>query len=300
MDETFAAGPAFDIACSSGLHFNAYSEQNAYLRPPMYKPQQDVYAKINDTYFKASVITLPSRGENVYTLQFTHDGSIHQYLEKDFREVDPYLALENDHTKNKYFPKWITDGTIATMKLNTKYQHSKIHSVNRQFFFKPVRSFKNQSIHIPDFDTKAIYMLRGMSLFKGHLPYKRIEQQLQSRYVGSIVAEHVSARELSSHYVPHLIEHKRLKPKDKLIWDAAYREEYDGLTSLPAWVSITQEEYEAMKHKIRPLPTMAVSTIKFDENGQPKRAKYRIVALGNVDKNPWSKQDTNYKLQRIG
>ena len=77
MDETFAAGPAFDIACSSGLHFNGYSEQNAYLRPPMYKPQQDVYAKINDTYFKASVITLPSRGENVYILQFAHDGFIH-------------------------------------------------------------------------------------------------------------------------------------------------------------------------------------------------------------------------------
>lgn len=36
-------------------------------------------------YFKASVITLPSRGRNMYTLQFTHDGSIHQYLDKDIR-----------------------------------------------------------------------------------------------------------------------------------------------------------------------------------------------------------------------
>ena len=37
---------------------------------------------------------------------------------------------------------------------------------------------------------------------------------------------------------------------------------------------------------------MAISTIKFDENGEPKRAKYRIVVLGHLDQNKWSKQDT--------
>ena len=292
VDETLPAGPAFDIACSTGLHFNAYSQQNVYLRPPTFKPQQDVFAKINDTYHKASVITLPTRGENVYTLQFQHDGSIHQYMEKDIRDVDPYLELDNDHTKNRYFPKWITDGALATMKIDSKFLHGKIHIVNDQFFFKPGRSDKNPSYHLPDFQTRAIYMLRDMSLFKGHPPYKRIEQQRQSRFVGSIVAAHVSARGLSSHHVPHLIEHKRLKPSDKKIWDAAYREEYDGLVNLPAWITITNEQYKSMKNKIKPLPTMAVSTIKFDEDGQPKRAKYRIVALGNLDHNDWNKQDT--------
>ena len=28
---------------------------------------------------------------------------------------------------------------------------------------------------------------------------------------------------------------------------------------------------------------MAISTIKYDEHSQPKRAKYLIVALGNLD-----------------
>ena len=37
---------------------------------------------------------------------------------------------------------------------------------------------------------------------------------------------------------------------------------------------------------------MAISTIKYDEDGRPKRAKYRIVALGNLDNNNWSKSDT--------
>lgn len=39
------------------------------------------------------------------------------------------------------------------------------------------------------------------------------------------------------------------------------------------------------------LPTMTLSTIKKDENGQPKRCKYRIVVLGNLDNHNWSKTD---------
>ena len=31
------------------------------------------------------------------------------------------------------------------------------------------------------------------------------------------------------------------------------------------------------------LPTMAISTTKYDENGNPSRAKWQIVALGNLD-----------------
>ena len=135
-------------------------------------------------------------------------------------------------------------------------------------------------------------MLRDLTLHKGHPSYRKIEQLLQSRYIGSIITNHVSACGLSSSHVPHLIEHKLLNPKDKKIWDEAYKEEYYGLKDLPAWVTITQEQYNNMKHKLKPIPTMAISTIKYDEDGQPKRAKYRIVVLGNLDQNLWSKQDT--------
>ena len=55
------------------------------------------------------------------------------------------------------------------MTLNNKYQHGKIYIVNKQFFFKPGRSLKNQSIHLPDFDTKAIYMLRDIHSSKDTL-----------------------------------------------------------------------------------------------------------------------------------
>jgi hypothetical protein len=37
---------------------------------------------------------------------------------------------------------------------------------------------------------------------------------------------------------------------------------------------------------------MAISTIRYDENNRPKRAKYRIVVLGNLDYHQWSKEAT--------
>ena len=39
----------------------------------------------------------------------------------------------------------------------------------------------------------------------------------------------------------------------------------------------------------KPLPKMAISKIKRDENGNPDRAKYCIVALKNLDHHNWSK-----------
>jgi len=38
---------------------------------------------------------------------------------------------------------------------------------------------------------------------------------------------------------------------------------------------------------------MAIATIKYDEFNRPKRAKYRIVVLGNLDYHNWSRADTN-------
>lgn len=37
---------------------------------------------------------------------------------------------------------------------------------------------------------------------------------------------------------------------------------------------------------------MVIATIKYDEFNHPKRAKYRIVVLGNLDYHNWSKEAT--------
>jgi len=38
---------------------------------------------------------------------------------------------------------------------------------------------------------------------------------------------------------------------------------------------------------------MAIATIKYDSNNLPKRAKYRLVVLGNMDYHTWSKEETS-------
>ncbi|MFN9978389.1 MAG: reverse transcriptase domain-containing protein, partial [bacterium] len=47
-----------------------------------------------------------------------------------------------------------------------------------------------------------------------------------------------------------------------------------------------------MSKSFRPLPSMAIATIKYNKNNKPKRAKYRIVMLGNLDYHHWSKEST--------
>jgi len=83
-----------------------------------------------------------------------------------------------------------------------------------------------------------------------------------------------------------------MDPGDKSVWDAAYNEEYDGLVSLPTWEVISEDRYRELSKGKHALPTMAIATIKYDQNNKPKRAKYRLVVLGNLDYHTWSKEDT--------
>jgi hypothetical protein len=74
-----------------------------------------------------------------------------------------------------------------------------------------------------------------------------------------------------------------LNDTDWKIWNDAYNEEYNGLTLLPTWEVITEDQFHQLSKGKKPLPTMAIATIKYDKNNHPKRAKYRIVVLGNHD-----------------
>ena len=112
------------------------------------------------------------------------------------------------------------------------------------------------------------------------------------RATANIVARHVSAKGLHVAEAPFLLRHHQLHPQDKQKWDDVYDEEYDSLRQLPAFEVITEDEYKVLKKVTGPaLPTMAISTLKRDENGQPKRCKYRIVVLGNLDTHNWEKSD---------
>jgi hypothetical protein len=104
---------------------------------------------------------------------------------------------------------------------------------------------------------------------------------------------HVSADGLKSLITPSsLCSHQKLDPSDKLIWDAAYNKEFDGLESLPTWEIISEDKFHQLSKGKKALPTMANATIKYDANNRPKQAKYCLVVLGNLDYHSWLKEST--------
>ena len=107
------------------------------------------------------------------------------------------------------------------------------------------------------------------------------------------ICRKVSASNLYVHQAPAtLLRHNRLKPNDKILWDASYAEEYYGLQDLGTWELISEEEYLRLRPIVgNALPSMAISILKKDENGKPLGCKYRLVVLGYLDPNQWSKSD---------
>lgn len=105
-------------------------------------------------------------------------------------------------------------------------------------------------------------------------------------------ARHVSAKSLKVVSVPKTLRRALLQDcADRLIWLAVYLEEIQGLLQMKTFRVINDKEYKALlkKHSVHAIPTMAVLTVKFDGQGDPVRAKARIVVLENLDKTPYTK-----------
>ena len=331
IDETRASGPTFSLNFDGGLFFNSYEECNTYFKAPQYAPEDYVYIKTSTPATKAQIITIPENGSDIYTLKLP-DGSLKQYQERCLSDHDPNISITDNNPPTKSFPSWIKhncSATLFTKNMPKPLQGSllQIDSTSvmtpniREWVFQPGTRNTNKNITLTDFTSKAHTLISTHQLFEGHPRHSKLYQlrnnmalsNIVSRYIDSSgvhsneLAEflksqplhtkqstntHVSAAGLSTTDVPTLPKHKNLNPNDKAIWDSAYAEEYDGLANLPAWITITESQYQKIKHKCGTLlPTMAISTIKYDENRKPKRAKYRIVALGNLDPHEWTKSD---------
>jgi hypothetical protein len=194
-------------------------------------------------------------------------------------------------------PNWVTSQANATLFLSdmSKPRHGKLHNDdNNQWYFKPGNtSDPSKYIHLADFVSTCQSLLDSAQLFKGHTKFARVYQARNQVQLSTCVLRHVSAHGLSSFVAPSsLKQHDRLTPEDQAIWDAAYDKEYNGLMSLPTWEVISEEEFKQLSKGMKSIPTMAIATLKYDAHNRPKRAKYRIVVLGNHDPHLWSKEAT--------
>ena len=143
--------------------------------------------------------------------------------------------------------------------------------------------------------TTKSYIARRVTFCKSVEPQSLTNTNIK-RLVSSVTSDEikdfvrrVSAANLESLHEPKLHQHNRLSSNDEKIWDAAYLEEYLGLhEETQTWQYISEEDYQRLRPVIgHALPSMAISKIKFDQDGHPARPKYRIVLLGNLESTHW-------------
>ena len=285
INESLPSRPAFRLEYDGGLYFNRYTDFNDKLRPPQFIPDQQVFITTHTPHIQAQILTIPSSPiDRIYTVKHPDD-SIHQYMEHEISAHDPTLNINSNNPPTTFFPSWINNITKATLFLKNmvKPKRGLLIFKDHEWYFRHGKS-NTTSIHLPDFYSTAHQLVQNHQLIEGHPKNKTISHIIKQRELTSIIAKHVSAKNLTTEDVPSLLQHCLLNDNDRKIWDDAYAEEYFGLTDLPCWASITEQEFQTNKHLYKSiLPSMAVSLIKYDEFGKPKRAKYRIVALGNLE-----------------
>ena len=288
------AGARFGYTYQPGLFIYKLDETTT-LYHPKFMLDTEVYVHTHSPPHVAKIVGLPSyERPNIYTVQFA-DGSISEYSDdKNILEAKPICA---NPSSSILLPHWVQHGTNITLFLSNmqKPKHGKLYqNSDSEWVFCPGNSVNvTNGIVLPDLSATIQQLLDSGQIFKGHAKFKRVYSARAQLQLRDCVLRHVSAHGLSSLVAPSSLKsHSKLSPSDKSVWDDAYFEEYDGLSSLPTWEVLTEQQYKSLYKDVKSLPSMAIATIKYDEFNRPKRAKYRIVVLGNHDYHTWSKDST--------
>ena len=295
----------FNEKFDANFTFNTQSDLDTIHQPPAHDQNQVMYFKNEGgQYTKCKIIEQPydEAAETYYIVKDMASSDIIQKEASELLPADPTSTINISSNDTITNIPWIHNNSKVTIILPI-YQRSKqgfiqYDETKQEWSFRPGRTKNNPPIPLPRFEINVESMINAKKLFQGWCSAHRVltarrVQATSNTLAALIINRKVSAKDLDKTSAPTLLKHYLLSNKDKRIWDAAYKAEYDGLVDIETWETIIEEEYQALKAlgKGGLLPTMAISTIKYDGDGNPMRAKYRIVALGNLDPHNWSKED---------
>ena len=302
FDTRLASGPQFNEKFDGDIDITKCSDQPAH-QPPEHEENATCYVLKGDKYKKATIIKTPfEEDSDTYTVQFGSN-EVAEVMANDIHHTDPLQELNDKGEPVNYVYNWIKNGQKVTMLLTQHWTTPKqgylSHDENTdEWYFIKSRKLTGERFHLENFNQNCELMIKNKKMFQGwrtktSVVHARLCRALSNVVSHTISAKHVSAKNLVDTTAPtSLLKHLTMHPSDRETWDSSYREEYEGLAHCNTYKIISQEEYKRLKHKVKGiLPTMAIATIKKDGEGNPVRAKYRIVALGNMDPHPWSKQD---------
>jgi len=286
------SGAFFGLKYQSGTFLYRLDEGNTIFTP-QFNLDATVLVNTHSPPHQATVIGLPTYDRpHIYTVSFS-DGSIAEYSD----DVLELSSKGHNVSSSTLLPAWVKGGANCTLFLRhmSKPRHGKLFQDSSQLWvFCPGNTTDLTSgISLPQFEANFQELLDTGQLFKGHSKFRRVYAARNQLQLRDCVLRHVSAHGLSSLIAPtSLKQHQSMSENDKVIWDAAYDEEYEGLNDLPTWDILTENQFKSLSKGVKALPSMALATIKYDANNRPKRAKYRIVVLGNLDYHNWSKEST--------
>ena len=273
------SGTRFGYKYQPGTFIYRLDESNSVFTPK-YNLDSSVLIHTHSPPHKARIIGIPSYDKpNVYTVVFA-DGSIAEYDDTDnLIELIPDVPTTEP---SNLLPNWIQNGSNATLFLSSmsKPRHGKLRVDSKQnWVFTPGNSTDlSKGILLVDLVSTFQQLMDTGQLFKGHTKFQRVYNARTQAQLKDSILRHVSAHGLTSLIAPvSLNSHQKMNDCDKSIWDAAYDEEFDGLNDLPTWEVLTESEFKLLSKGVKPLPSMAIATIKYDTFNKPKRAKYRIV-----------------------
>ena len=218
-------------------------------------------------------------------------------IEKQFHELAPSLTnspsaeLSSSPTTSPFdsLPAILQRNSKITIDHQGAFHKGYLdHSPEGGFMFvsKCAASSKKilWSVPLPDFSRQWYSMVGENIIIPGHSTVSTFLRPNSSNNAPS--ANHVSAKNLMNPCPPSLLKALHPSNPDRLVWLDSYMEEKGGLESLNVYEKINKKTYLQLRRSGRigkALPSMCVLVVKHDKDGNPVRAKSRIVVLGNFE-----------------
>jgi hypothetical protein len=292
MQPNVTSGARFGYKYHPGTFIYRLDETNT-IYSPTFPLDSEVLVHTHSPPHRGVIVSVPTYTRpDMYVVRFK-DGTLAEYSASSglLESVDQPCSISS----LQILPDWVTERSPVTLFLETmvKPRHGRLYknSADGWGFCAGNRSDPSQGTVLPDLLANCHMLLDTGQLFKGHAKFPRVYQARHQCQLKSCVLRHVSAYGLHSLVPPTSLKaHSTMISTDKQIWDDAYSEEYEGLESIPTWEVLTEAQFKHLSAGKKCLPSMAISTIKYDAFNKPKRAKYRIIVLGNLDYHQWSKE----------
>jgi hypothetical protein len=281
-----------ELIYDGGLDATLFSAGRREDAPTKHVVGDTVFIRENEDILEGTVAATPTRLSNWYSINVEgHEDPFHIDEEDVFRS-DEYIGGTDVPELTPATPSWMTQDAKITLLRDDTFRRGFLHldsDNDWEFVRRDGTGRIVDSFPLPDLPLTWRYRMVEGSLSLGW------QENVALRAVGT--ARHVSATGLKNpHNAPASVD-AAVNPDnpDHLIWTASYDEEYEGLDEQNTFEIIDERQYKQILSKhgkaAEAIPSMAIFTVKPDEDGNPVRAKSRIVVLGNLEHRVWEKSD---------